>query len=175
MLWLVYGGSFLWSTLSCKMCERTEITVNFLHVSHNLHLTAPQKGNIWCLTWVRSVICVLQIMYVMDRVIAALVLCCLLDSFSQSPCTVVTPVQRDSLLPLQNGRDSHRSRDPTMPCDTRQSQPIFRVSNHKRVIPANRRSCLTSHRQSYCQQAGLVSSIWCMFVPHQKALCHKDS
>ena len=48
-----------------------------------------------------------------------------------------------------------------MQWDTRQSQPIFRPTNHRSVMPANRRPCLLTLWQSLCHQVWLFSSISC--------------
>ena len=48
---------------------------------------------------------------------------------------VVRAIQRDCHWDLKNGGNSHRSREPIMQWGTRQSQSIFRPTNHKSVIP----------------------------------------
>ena len=45
-----------------------------------------------------------------------------------------------------NGRNSHRSCEPIITCDTRKFQHIFRPTNHKMVISAN----WIPHWQSHC-------------------------
>ena len=40
------------------------------------------------------------------------------------------------IVVIENGGNSNRSCVPTMHCDTRQSQPLFRMTNHKRSMPA---------------------------------------
>ena len=49
----------------------------------------------------------------------------------------VRAVQRDCLWGLKNWGNSHWSHEPIMQWRTRQSQSIFRSTNHKRVMPAN--------------------------------------
>ena len=48
----------------------------------------------------------------------------------------VRAVQRDCQWHLKNGGNCHQSCKPAMQWDTRQSRPIFRATNHKRVMPA---------------------------------------
>ena len=79
-----------------------------------------------------------------------------LDSFTvplHSPngrqLPAVRAVQRDCHWGLKNGGNSHWSCEPIMQWGTRQSQSIFRLTNHKSVMPANWRPCPI---QSYCHQ-----------------------
>ena len=68
--------------------------------------------------------------------------------------------QSDCHWGLKNGGNSHWSRDTIMQRGIRQSHSIFRPTNHKRVMPANRRSCLIPHWQSYIAiRLGLCSSL----------------
>ena len=76
----------------------------------------------------------------------------LLHSTNGRQIPVVRAVQRHCQWHVKNIRNSNRSCEPTMQWDTRQSQPIFRPTNHKRVMPANWRPCLIPHWQSYCYQ-----------------------
>ena len=79
-----------------------------------------------------------------------------LDSFTVSlhstndrHLPVIRAVQGDC-QPLKNGGNSHQLLEPTMHCGTRQSQTIFRPTNHERVMSANRRPRLIPHWQSWC-------------------------
>ena len=73
----------------------------------------------------------------------------LLESFTVS-CTAlpagnipdVRAVQGHCKWHLTNGGNSHRSREPTMQCFMSQSQPIFRLVNHKMAMPNYWRHCL---------------------------------
>ena len=56
---------------------------------------------------------------------------------------------------MKNGGNSHLSWVHN-PLWLRQSQPIYRPANHKRVMSANWRPCLTPHWQSLCHQAGTM-------------------
>ena len=49
----------------------------------------------------------------------------------------VRAVQGDYQWLLKNGENSHRPGEPTMHCDTKQYQPVIRLINHIRVMPAN--------------------------------------
>ena len=54
----------------------------------------------------------------------------------------ITAVQKDCHWGLKNSGNSHWSREPIMQWGTRQSQSVLRSTNHKRVMPANWRTCL---------------------------------
>ena len=60
-----------------------------------------------------------------------------LETLSQSPCRYLTAAVRDMLgdcqWPLINGGNFHQSHETKM----RQSQPIFRQANQRRVMPTN--------------------------------------
>ena len=56
----------------------------------------------------------------------------------------------------KKGGNSHWSREPIMQWGIRQSQSIFRPTNHKSVMPDNWRPSLIPNWQSYCHQAGNV-------------------
>ena len=71
----------------------------------------------------------------------------------------VGAVQRDCHWGLKNGGNSHWSHEPIMQWGTRQSQPIFRPTSHKRVMPANQRPCLIPHWQSYCRQSDQTRTV----------------
>ena len=74
--------------------------------------------------------------------IALFVLC---KTLSQSPNRAV---QEDCYWGLKNCGNCHWSCEPLiMQWGTRQSQSIIRPTNHKSVMPANRRSCLLPHWQ----------------------------
>ena len=71
---------------------------------------------------------------------------CSIDSFTvplHSPngrqLPAIRAVQRDNHWSLKNSRDSHWTPVPIMQWGTRQSQSIFRPTNHKRVMPANKK------------------------------------
>ena len=77
----------------------------------------------------------------------------LVDSFTvplHSPNSrpAVRAVQRDCHWGLKNGKNSHWSCEPIIQWGTRQSQYIFRLTNHKRIMPADWRPCLLPHWQS---------------------------
>ena len=77
----------------------------------------------------------------------------LVDSFTvhlHSPNSrpAVRAVQRDCHWGLKNGKNSHWSCKPIIQWGTRQSQYIFRLTNHKRIMPADWRPCLLPHWQS---------------------------
>ena len=54
----------------------------------------------------------------------------------------IRAAQEHCQWPWKNYGNYHWSHEPTMHCDTRQPQPIFRPTNHKRVVPAIWRPCL---------------------------------
>ena len=92
----------------------------------------------------------------------------ILDSFTvslHSPhgrhLPVVRAVQGDCQWPLKkHGGNSHRLREPTMSFNTRQSWPIFRPTNHGRVMPANWKPCLIYLTDSLnATNLGLCSSL----------------
>ena len=68
----------------------------------------------------------------------------------------VGAVQRDCHWGLENRGNSHCSHEPIMQWGTRQSQSIFRCTNHKRVMPDNWRPCLLPHWESYCHRVRTV-------------------
>ena len=87
-----------------------------------------------------------------------------LDSFtvplhnpnSRHLAAISRAVQRDCYWGLKNGGNSHWSHQPTMQWGTRQSQSIFRPTNHKRVMLANWRPCRIPLWQSYYHQVRTV-------------------
>ena len=68
----------------------------------------------------------------------------------------VRAVQMDCHWSLNNGGNPLWSREPIMQWGTRQPQSIFRPTNHKSVIPVNRRLGLILLWQSYCREARTV-------------------
>ena len=68
----------------------------------------------------------------------------------------VRAAERNCHWGLKNGGNSHWSRKPIMQWGTSQSQSIFRLTNHKSVMPANRKPCRIPHWQSYCHHARTV-------------------
>ena len=61
------------------------------------------------------------------------------ETLSQSPCTAlmvaaIGAVLGDCQKPLENGRYSHQSLEPTIHSISRQPQPISRPTNYKRVM-----------------------------------------
>ena len=65
-------------------------------------------------------------------------------------------MQGDCQWPLKNGGEFPPVTWAHNPLQLRQSQPIFRPTNHKSVMPAIWRPCLISRWQSYWHQAGTV-------------------
>ena len=72
-------------------------------------------------------------------------------------------------VPLRSPDDQHLPAItwPIINWSTRQSQFIFKPTNHKIVLPANWRSCLIPHGQSYCHQArtelwNAATTTWCV-------------
>ena len=134
------SGRLLWSVLR--------------DLSSSAHLVVPiQQPLVCCLPW-----CVTR-MSTMSPIRAGLGI----NSFTvplHSPNGMQLPavraVQGDCHWGLKNSWNSHWSREPIMQWGTGQSQSIFRLTNHKRVMPANWRPCLIYHWQSYCHQAGTV-------------------
>ena len=74
--------------------------------------------------------------------------------------TAAGAVQWGYQLPLKNDGNSHRSG----PLWLRQSQPIFRPTNHKGAMPANWRSCLIPHLYSFCHQPAARTVCSCLTV-----------
>ena len=72
------------------------------------------------------------------------------------PMDSIRAVQSDCHGGLKNDGNSHWSREPIMQLGTRQSQSIFRPTNHKSLMPANWRPYLIPHWQSYRHQARTV-------------------
>ena len=70
----------------------------------------------------------------------------------------VRAVQSDCHWGLKNGRNSHWSRDPIIQRSTRQSQSIFRPTNHKRVMPGGHVSYPTD--SPIASRLRLWSSLW---------------
>ena len=70
---------------------------------------------------------------------------------------------------IKNGGNSHRSCDPTMQWGTRQSQHIFRATDHKREMQANWMSCLIPTDSLLATRLGLCSSLdrFVSDLPHQ--------
>ena len=81
----------------------------------------------------------------------------------------VRAVLRDCHWGLNNSWNSHWSCEPIMQWGTGQSQSIFRPTNHKRVMPANRRPCLIPHWRSYCHPGRTVEQS--KKQPSMPALC----
>ena len=79
-----------------------------------------------------------------------------LHSPSGRQLPAVRAVQRDGHWGMKNSGNSHWSREPIMQWCTRQSQSIYRPTNHKRMMAANWRPCLIPRWQSYCHQARTV-------------------
>ena len=61
----------------------------------------------------------------------------------------LSTVQRDCHWGLKKYVSSHLPHEPIMQWSTRQSQSIFWLTNHKNDMPANWRSCLISHWESF--------------------------
>ena len=74
----------------------------------------------------------------------------------QQPFACIRAVQENCHWGLKNIGNSHWSYESIMQWGTRQSQSIFRPTNHKRVMPANRRQCLLPQWQSYCHPGRTV-------------------
>ena len=79
------------------------------------------------------------------------------DSFTiplRSPndrqCQLLGPCKGTVIGIWKKGGNSHRSRERIMQWGTRQSQSIFRPTNHKSVMPTNWRQYSIPHGQSYC-------------------------
>ena len=72
---------------------------------------------------------------------------------------VVRGVQRDCHWGLKNGGNSYWSRESIMQWGTRQSQSLSRLTNHKRVMPANWRPCLIPADSPIATRLGLCSSL----------------
>ena len=99
-----------------------------------------------------------------------------LDSFTvplHSPMPAFRAVQRDCHCGLKNGANSHWSYQPIMQWGTRQSQSIFRPTNHKRVMPANRSisqisQCIRqiSHNTSFCNRNVHICAHFCYKILH---------
>ena len=92
----------------------------------------------------------------------------LLSTLSQYPLhspngrhlPAIRAVHRDCDRGLKNGGNSQWSSEPILQWGTRQSQSIIRPTNYKTVMPANWRSPLLPHWQSYCHQARTVYQSW---------------
>ena len=90
----------------------------------------------------------------------------------------VRAVQRYCYWGVENGGNSHWSCEPTMQGGTRQSQSIFRPTNHNRVMPANRRPCLIPTDSLTATRLGLCSSLISSCLPtfrwdrYLNAQCH---